>query len=140
MKNYKWQGNPIKTEFGYCRVKENKEKVLWWYNYECNEFPSTGTSVVPAIKVTMKDGYEFCIGNHFGIGHHKLINGGWPGFYHFSLDVNDFEKSPEPAYNLKEFYLEWFESYEAGRRRWQKENFPEEFEKSERLRRMITNP
>ena len=136
MGKYKWQGEPIKTEFGYCTVEQNKGKPLWWYNYECSFFPGYGTAVIPAIKVTIKE-YSFCLANHFGIGHHKLINGGWPGFAHFSFPDNCFKRSNEPAFNIQSFDINGYEEHEKLRRKWEKENFPVEFEKNERLRKII---
>ena len=31
---YQWQGENVKVVFGYCTITENKEKPLYWYNYE----------------------------------------------------------------------------------------------------------
>ena len=85
---YKWQGEPVKVTFGNCIVIENKEKPLWWWNYECNEGSASldGKAVIPSLKIKTKEGNEFMIANHFGIGIHKLLNGGWPSHAHFSVD------------------------------------------------------
>lgn len=33
-KRFKWQGEPVKTRFGYCEVHRDDYKPLCWYNYE----------------------------------------------------------------------------------------------------------
>lgn len=137
MNNYAWHGKPVKTQFGFCTVFTNKGKPLWWYNYECSERLADGMSIVPAIKVTVESGYSFCLGNHFGIAHHQLINGGWPGYAQFGLPIDGFEESKKAEYNLRQFDLIGYEEHEARRRKWQFDNFPVEFEKSERLRQII---
>jgi len=145
-KAYEWQGQPIKTEFGYCIVTENKDKPMYWYNYECNwddyhnkERRSSGDkrAIIPAIKITYED-QVFCIANHFGIGVHKLINGGWPSHRHYSLPVDGFDsvipKGEKIIFCLKQFDLEGFEAHESERKKWQKRTHPIEFEKSEAMR------
>lgn len=135
--NYAWRGNLIKTEFGFCRVNTNKEKNLWWYNYECSQFPTSGMSIIPAIKVTVDSGYSFCLSNHFGIAHHQLINGGWPGYAQYELPLSGFEASKKAEYNLRQFDLDGYEENETARRKWQFDNYPDEFARSERLRNII---
>ena len=149
---YQWHGQPVKVEFGYCRVTENKEKPLWWYNYEClwddyhqKERRSAGEKFahVPAIKVH-GEGQPFCIANHHGIGVHKLINCGWPSHKHFSLPVEGFAscsslpKEENMLYSIRKFDLELFEKHEAGRRAWQKRNYPEDFAMMEELRKLAS--
>lgn len=132
-----WQGEPIKTEFGYCNVSENTDKPLWWYNYECNLDPMIGkVAAIPAIKITYAD-YSFCISNHFGIGYHKLTHGGWPNYSHFSLPLDSFVQDHHPEFNIYNFDLEGYENHEAKRRNWQHREFPVEFEKSEQLSKLI---
>lgn len=87
---YCWQGQPVKVRFGYCLIQENKEKPLWWWNYEVLEM---GKEIIEAIEVTTDDGHVFVIANHFGCGVGKLEKGGWPNFPHFSLDGCDFRES-----------------------------------------------
>lgn len=143
---YQWHGEGVKTEFGYCLVSENKDKPLWWYNFECNwddynlcdrRYSDDKIAHIPAIKITYDD-QVFCIANHFGIGVHKLINGGWPSHRHFSLPVEGFNDSltiPEKQmYCPKQFDLEGFEAHESERKKWQKRTYPIEFEKLEAMR------
>lgn len=150
MAKYKWQGEPVKVEFGYCEVTENKEKPLFWYNFECNWDTHTDnqirsanpvkSAIVPAIKVTYQD-REFCIANHFAIGAHKLKNGGWPNYTHFSLPKETFSKAVYKTeglvFCLRRFDLEGYEKHEAKRRKWQKANFPQEFEKIATLKQHL---
>lgn len=135
---YQWQGQPVKVEFGYCYVNENIEKPLYWYNYECSR-EMDKRALIGAVRITTEQG-KFCLSNHFGIAVHKLINGGWPGYAHFSLDGETFEEWPDREKSMMEvrkFDLEGYEEHEAKRRTWQKKNYPEEFERSEALRRLI---
>ena len=135
MKNqpdYRWHGEPVKVVFGSCIIQENKEKPLYWYNYEC--YPD-GVACVPCLKVTSEDGYSFLISNHHGIGVNKLLKGGWPDQTHFSLDGGDFSTSPRQKYET--FDLDGFEEHERKRREWQKLHFPEEYEKMEAFKNAI---
>lgn len=150
---YFWQGEPVKTDFGCVTVTENTEKPLYWYNFECNwnieeNKPIRGlkgdkAAIIPAIKITTKDNYTFYIANHFGIGAHKLKNGGWPNYRHFSFADNAEFKGCEELghmrnlYNLRTFYLKGYTEHEAARRQWQKETHPEEFKKSEQLQKLF---
>lgn len=142
---YQWQGEPVKVEFGYCRVTENQEKPLYWYNYECNwddyseiERRSTGDkhTHVPAIKVIYRD-QIFCIANHYGIGVHKLINGGWPSHRHFSLPVEGFNsnlfREEREIYVILKFDLEGYQTHESNRIKWQMKNYPKECEDRQKL-------
>lgn len=130
---YKWQGEPVKVRFGYCKVKENKEKPLYWYNYECSDSPK-GFAFVAAIEVTY--GNEvFRIANHYGIGAYKLKKGGWPNCRHFSISTEfEFVESHEKWCNLREFNEREFAAHEAARDRWQKKNYPKEYEAVESLK------
>lgn len=132
---YQWQGEPVKVEFGTCVVEENKDKPMWWYNFECNLTHPKGIAVIEAVRVIHETG-SFILANHCGIAVHKLLNGGWPNYAHFSLD-GDFKASKSPVYKITEFDLFGYELHEAGRRKWQRENFPAEFERSEALRRVF---
>lgn len=131
---YCWQGETVKVEFGMCSVKASKEKPLWWYNYECELNAPALQAIIPAVRVTVQSGEQFCIANHYGIGVHKLLRGGWPDCAHFSLPVESFEPSKRRCYQLKEFDELGYSRHEAERRKWQKETYPEEFEKVEALR------
>ena len=133
MGKYQWQGENIKIKFGNCIVEENKEKPLYWYNYECS-LQHDGKACIPAIQITTKEGQVFVIANHFGIGVHKLINGGWPNYTHFSLN-GKFSTNPQLRYG--EFDLDNYSVYEAEREKWQKKTSPEEYKKILALRKMI---
>ncbi|MBD3904452.1 hypothetical protein NAL32_07380 [Chryseobacterium sp. Ch-15] len=150
---YFWQGEPVKTDFGVVSVIENISKPLYWYNFECcwnieEQKPRRGikndrSALIPAIKITTKENQIFYIANHFGIGAHKLKNGGWPNYRHFSFDDKvDFQGCEElghirSLYNLRTFYLKGYDEHERARRKWQKETYPKEFAKSEQLRKLI---
>lgn len=139
--NYQWQGQKVKVIFGKCKVVENKDKPLYWYNYEClwddyNNKPRKSAfdkfTYVPAVKVIFGD-EEFVLANHFGIGVHKLINGGWPSYRHFSLPLDGFISKEgltideQFMYIFRKFDLESFEAHEEKRTKWQKRTFPIEY-------------
>ena len=132
MSKYQWQGEPVKVVFGNCMVKADKDMPLWWYNFEC--YPD-GIACIPAIKITTKHGGEFILANHFGIGVHKLLNGGWPNYTHFSLDG---KFSTKPQLRLVEFDEEGYADHEARRDKWQQENYPEEYSKMKALKDIAT--
>lgn len=146
MSKYQWQGEPVKIELGQVILKENKDKPLYWYNFECNmrlnlnneyEYHHSSNNykigICDAVKIIHSNG-EFIIANHFGIGIHKLLNGGWPNYQHFSLDGKFEATSWKENIHLKKFDELGFSKHEAARRKWQKENYPEEFEKMENLK------
>lgn len=124
MKNkYKWHGKPVKTTFGNCIVRTDKDRPLCWYNYECAE---NGMACIPAIRVETKEGQSFTIANHFGIGVYKLMKGGWPDCTHFSLEG---EFSTIPQLKISEFDADGYAQHEAERNKWQERHFPEEYKK-----------
>ena len=127
MGKYQWQGFDVKITIGLCKVTRNEEKPLYWYNYECatNNGYDFKSALVPAVKIET-DTESFCIANHFGIGIHKLINGGWPNYSHFSLPSEGFEKYWKDGFHITEFDSEGYAKHEGERRQWQKESFPEE--------------
>lgn len=134
---YAWHGEPVKTVFGLASVQKNDEYPLYWYNYEVS-LENSGDrtiSVVPAIKVILKDSEPFFIANHFGIGEYKLKQGGWPNCSHFSIPSDCTFKKLD-SIELGEFDEENYAKHEAARKRWQKINFPIEFEQSEQLRKL----
>lgn len=150
MSKYKWQGEPVKIRFGHVHLKENRERPLYWYNFECyikidindnyiDNYGFLGTCFIPAIEVTCIDGYVFQLANHFGIGVHKLMNGGWPNYAHFSLDGKFEEMDWQMAIEYKKFDEPRYARHEAERRKWQKKNYPVEFEKMEQLKRLGKN-
>lgn len=131
MRKYFWHGEPVKVTFGYCHVKENVEKPMWWYNYEVLGICEP---VIHAIKID-NGVHEWVISNHFGIGVNKLKKGGWPDTTHFSLPIEKF--SPDPIGAIRYFDELGFAEHEANRRKWQKERFPDLYEKMETLRRSM---
>lgn len=135
-KKYKWQGDPVKVRFGYCFVKTNKEKPICWYNYECS-IKHEDNALIPAIQITTYDNEVFVIANHFGIGINKILKGGWPNATHFSLPKLNFTESNMHAFVIKEFNEIEYSIHESERIKWQKENYPVEFEKLQSLKRMI---
>lgn len=139
-KEYQWQGEPVKVRFGLAEAKTNKDKPLYWYNYEISleETTMQGTVLISAIEVETKSGYKFLISNHFGIGVRKLLRGGSPNTCHFSFDDGaKFAEHKEYEMYDGNFQLKDYEEHEAKRRKWQRENFPVEFEKSERLVKLM---
>lgn len=151
--NYQWHGEPVAVRFGYVKQKENTEKPLFWYNFECHNEKQLDDSyqtdrmcsgdgrkfaLIPAIEVTQGT-QTWVIANHYGIGVNKLLKGGWPNSTHFSLQ-GEFKEESAPYFKITEFDLEEFEYHEYHRRTWQKDNYPEEFERMERLRESMRNP
>lgn len=137
MKNqpYKWQGEPVNVRFGNVAVKMNYENPLCWYNFECAKSVTRKSECIPALEITTNSGSKFCISNHHGIGVYKLLRGGWPDCVHFSLP-NNFATWP----SLKETKFDEvrYSKHESERRKWQKETFPEEFEKLQALKKSIS--
>ena len=154
MKNqYQWQGEPVEVRFGYVYQEENTEKPIFWYNFECNNkeelngdfkhdhfVANNGNhfALIPAVEVTYGKEKSFLLANHYGIGVHKLINGGWPTYAHFSLS-GQFKESAAPYFAIKQFDLLGYEEHESKRNNWQKANFPEEYSRLESLRDTIRN-
>lgn len=136
--NYCWHGEPVEVKFGYCNISENTEKPMYWYNYECRTSSVIGSALIPAIYITSKDGQQWVIANHFGIGIYKLLQGGWPNCTHFSLDKNTFKEAKEKYFAIREFDHDAYSEHESARRKWQKREYPEEFEKMESLRKLAT--
>ncbi|WP_437918560.1 hypothetical protein [Sphingobacterium sp. LRF_L2] len=138
--NYQWQGTPVEVRFGTVRVEAEKDKPLYWYNFEVMELR---TSQVPAIEITYQEPETgnkqvFCIANHFGVGIYKLEAGGWPNKQHFSLP-NDFkEYTAEEWIEYEQVPTSFdplgFANHEYKRFDWQKKNFPVEHGQRERLK------
>lgn len=140
MRKYFWNGEPVKVEFSAAIVKANEEKPLYWYNYECLYESKVKTALIPAIKITLKSGEEFCIANHFGIGASKLKKGGWPNHRHFSIPVECFISNMwDTVKSPREFDEERFSEYESNREKWFKKTYPKEYSEKMFLRKMITN-
>lgn len=121
-----WQGEPVKIDCGYCTVTPIADKPLFWFNYECANSETPGEAKIPALKVKCKDGDEFVISNHFGIGIHKLNRGGWPDQQHFSLPMDKFT-SAGGEYIILHFDKKEFDQYELKRDEWQMKEHPEEW-------------
>lgn len=130
-RNYKWQGEPVKVKFGCSVVKYNKEKPMYWYNYECSLNAPSMTAIIPTVKVITPND-SFVISNHYGIGVYKLLKGGWPNCTHFSVDDDSFTENRR--YMISRFNDEGYAIHEAERRKWQKETYPEEYRKLEAIR------
>jgi hypothetical protein len=138
-----WHGEPIDVKFGYVGISPNKDKPMWWYNYECNLFGG-GYATIPAIEIK-QDGHIWYIANHFNIGMNKLRRGGWPNLGHKSLDGDGFTfseiKNKEDLAMIieDEFDEEGYAKHESEREKWQRDNFgdTEDFKKSQALKRMI---
>lgn len=135
---YQWQGEPVKVEFGYSTVKTVQEKPLWWYNYETS-LTHEDIAVIPAVRVTAY-GEPFILSNHNGIAVNKLSKGGWPNMPHFSLPSDSFKECSDEWCNLNEFDELEYSQHESERNKWQKKNFPEEYEKLQSLRRSFPHP
>lgn len=132
----KWQGEEAKVEHRTLKVSENKEKPLWWSNYEVYLYQDTRDyCYLEALKITTKDGYTFYISNHHGIGIRKLRKGGWPEQAHFSFHCA--EEVDANIYETTSYCGKDYEEHERDRRKWQLENYPKEFEQSERLRKLL---
>lgn len=131
--NYQWQGVPVEVRFGTVRVEVEKDKPLYWYNFEILEMR---TSRVTALEVTYQEpGSDskqvFCISNHFGVGVHKLEAGGWPNKQHFSLPKDFTEYTAEEWTEYEQIPTSFdplgFANHEFKRDEWQKKNYPEEY-------------
>lgn len=151
---YQWHGKPVRVEFGYSRVEEDKEKPLYWYNYHCHindEYHGVinrssmrlKSAHIPAIRITDHTGYSFAIGNMLGIGVHKVLNGGWPNIGHYSLPDSGFVSESTltndaiKVYVFKKFELEEYEAYSIRREAWFKSEYPEEYKKKMALMKLI---
>ena len=140
---YQWHGKEVGVRFGHYVTKPNTDKPLFWYNFECDVMPTNahdGSVHLDAIEVTYtEDGgivQVFCIANHFGIGVHKLRNGGWPSHRHFSFSGGrfvEFDNGLAP----KRFDEKGFAAYEAWRDAWMRKADPSEYERMESLRKLI---
>jgi len=137
----KWHGEVVQIEHINVLVTQNKEKPLFWYNFECELNAPYTKAMLPAIEITTQEGNTFIIANHNGIGLNKVRKGGWPDQPHFSFDEKDIvqiiRRGEKGFYTIDSFCERDYSDLENQRRLWQKENFPEEFEKSEALRKML---
>lgn len=133
---YEWQGEQVDVAFGYCVVGENKEKPLYWYNYNVIR-TGQGFANINAIKVTTKDRQSFCLSNDFGEGVYKLHNGGYPNIPHRSLPLDTFIHSNDFRHKRTIYHPVDERTEELHRRQYFSRAHPEEFKKSEALRNMI---
>lgn len=137
----KWQGKNVKVEALELKVREVKDKPLYWSNFDVEQQRSINLghdyAIIEALKIWYSD-KPFYISNHFGIGIRKLRKGGWPGHTHFGFNGNFEEyRTNSQFFPTINFCLKDYEYQEALRREWRKKNYPEEFEKNERLARLI---
>lgn len=138
MSTYQWQGEPVQVEFGYVNQKENLEKPLYWYNYDCHR-NKVGRewehkfALIPAVRVTAKDGYQFCLSNIAGLAFHKLINGGWPGYAHASLS-GVFTEDNAPEWKITKFSEQDYAEDQNRRNKWFAKEYPEEWKRMEALK------
>jgi hypothetical protein len=123
---YQWYGKQVTIEFGVCEVKENKQKPLHWYNYECSLNNPPGKALISAIKVTTETTRAFVLGNQHGIAINKLLNGGWPDYPHYSLPLKSF-KSGEVG--LTYFDIDEYKNYIDQRDNWKMETHPKGYKK-----------
>lgn len=146
MSRYKWNGKGVKIEHVQVTVKENKKKPLTWYNFEClTNRDTNGKHTFPAIVITTRKGNKFIISNHYATGINKCRKGGLQGQYHGGFDFEDVTKVLQMGHakwcplvdRCIMFNEQAYSSNESDRREWQKENYPEEFEKAEALREII---
>lgn len=125
IKELQWQGEPIKIRFGFMGVSTNKEKPLYWYNYECRD---NGYAAFLCIEIK-QHGQTWYIDNSYNYGIKKLRAGGWPNHGHKSLPDNTFaftevrDKGDIAIMLESEFDEESFAEDEAKREKWIKENF-----------------
>ena len=139
-KHLKWQGEPIDVQFGWLCVAKNKDKPMYWYNFECEE---TGFAVFFAIRIK-QHGQVWYISNEYGEGLRKLKAGGWPNLGHRSLP-NDgaFERMRNPediAITLEhEFDEVAYAEHESKREKWMKDKFggTEAYNKIIAIRKML---
>ena len=127
-----WQGEDVSVRYGYCDVKTNVEKPMYWYNYHCRD---NGCARLAAIEITTKDGMEFVIYNGHGIGWFKLFKGGWPNEGHASLDLDTFTESAD--YRIEEYDQVAFRLEHGRSGAWFAEKYPEEEEKRKALLAII---
>lgn len=137
-RKYFWQGEPVRAEFSAAFVDINEEKPLYWYNYECLVDSKIKKALIPAVKITLKSGEQFCIANHFGIGASKLKKGGWPDHRHFSIPVECFVSNMwDTISSPTEFDEESFSEYESKRNNFFKNKYPIEYQKMLELRKYV---
>lgn len=134
---YQWQGEKAKVRFGRYKVEEQKDKPLYWYNYEVLALQDP---YINCVEVTSQ-GQTFYIYNGFGYGVAKLEAGGWPNMGHMSLpsDKSNFtEYTPEEWATVKFKCLnedmQKFEAMRYARDTWFRQQYPEEMKKMDALR------
>lgn len=136
MSKYQWQGIGVKAEFGSTFINVNKKRPLWWSNFECS-VDTIGRVVIPVVLITIKGKDSFMIANHYGIGKHKLINGGLSSYRHFIVKSDDIDWIPDYRYSYDDFDEEAFNQHEASRNKWQQENYPKQYRETKALKRLI---
>lgn len=131
MKKGYWQGEEVNYEVIELIVEDDLEYPLFWARVFVGDKRQ-------AVRVTTKDGYSWVMDNEYGEALLKIYSGGWPDKSHATIknykqintidDPNewrteiDIEKKRHETYLIREF---------------QKRNNPEEFEKAQRLRKLL---
>lgn len=134
MKNYRWNGEPVKkVRFGYVVQKANEEQPMYWYNWEVAKQKALEIEpcMIPAIEVTGSWGDPFLIANIAGVGVNKLEAGGMWRHQHFTLDGKFYE---DEAFAVREFSNDDFNIYQTGLDKWQKENYPDAWQRVQDLK------
>lgn len=133
---YEWQGEPVAVTFGYCEVTEKKTSPLWWFNYEVLTHKLNTPVRIHAVRITYK-GNQFAIANHYGIGVHKLLNGGGPNMPHASLPWFDFVA--DDKYKVERFHEIAYRAHEQARGIWQEKMYghTDEFKRLKALKSMV---
>lgn len=133
-KAFLWNGEKIESaRFGYVVQPPNKEKPLYWYNWEVEKQKALEIEpcMIPAIEITTKDGDPFIIANIGGIGVYKLEAGGMWTHQHLSLDG---EFTEDENFAVYEYSQADFAIYHKGLENWQKAKDPQAWERLEALR------
>ena len=130
---YYWQGESVKIKFILAQVAPDLKNPIYWFNYEC-ALSENSTAKIPCVQVFYRD-EPFIIANHFGIGVHKMINGGWPNFPHHSIGDNEpFEPDENP---ILVFDKMGYKRHEESRDEWREKNYPAEYKRLSFLKSLL---
>lgn len=111
------------------RLLEIPDKPLWWQNVYAGEHRQV-------VEVTSKGGHVFLIDNADGSGLAKIAAGGGPHSPHRSIDGHEFV-GLVPDDMAQQWSLEKCLAIEAHIDNWQRERYPEEWERLQGLRKTI---
>lgn len=107
------------------------EIKTWWVNRVCFERRQ-------GILITTMNGHKFLIDNKFGDGFCKIASGGVPQFGHKSVENYDIENYNIPADKINiRLDAKGLKKEHEEHMNWMKENFPEEYKKTEALLKML---